>query len=134
MLPGHSDSIGTNRQKIQEQITGNNRPFGGLCVLLMGDFQQMPPVAGESLMSTVLKQEKLSNDYDKEDEVKSTIPIPSVVGAALFKSFQLMELDVNVRAANCELQQKLLRRLRDVLTIKNPINATMVKQLTTAQK
>lgn len=41
-------------QRLQQMMGCHNLPFGGLSVLIMGDFFQMPPVNGEPICKDVL--------------------------------------------------------------------------------
>ena len=41
--------------RMQEMFQVSDKPFGGRMVILVGDFQQKPPTAGDSLPGSVMR-------------------------------------------------------------------------------
>jgi hypothetical protein len=70
--------------------------FGGVSILLLGDFVQMPPVKGRSLYSVMY-------GATKSDQT---------CARALFAEFTVIELLAQMRAAGCIHQQRLLQQFR----------------------
>ncbi len=93
------------------QIMGNNKPFGGIAVIIMGDFFQLPPVApAQTLYAALLKMiaEKI-NPKEKNTG-------PAIQGARVFAHFRKIELTQQMRAANDPLHMEFLNRLRSTST------------------
>jgi hypothetical protein len=78
---------------------GEKQPFGGLAVLLMGDFLQLPPVGAS---------QRLYEPWDSypADEIAGRH------GAHLFSTFRVVELRQQMRAANDSAHTAMLDRLR----------------------
>ena len=100
------------------QIKGNREPFGGLDVLLVGDFMQLRPVAGTPLYADAV---------DPGNKGKPTSF--KVAGATLFSAFQLQVLKEQVRAADDQEHSEILESLRDA-TSKWPVTANVTRYLT----
>ena len=81
-------------------------PLGGMAVILMGDFYQLPPVGTEPIYRSALHP--VAKRGAKQQ-----------AGAQLFKSFRLIELTQQMRAASCITQKDLVDNFR---TRTNPIH------------
>ena len=84
------------------EIYNTHVPFGGIALVLMGDFYQLPPVGSKPLFKLVLAQRDLRDG--------------EIVACQLFKQFQLVEFRQQMRAAECSVQSSLVLnfRTRDV--------------------
>ena len=70
--------------------------FGGISILILGDFIQLPPVHGTSLYRTLY-----SNVNPENAQVR-----------ALFQKFRVIELEQQLRAGTCQIQQRRLKAFR----------------------
>jgi hypothetical protein len=73
-----------------------NKPFGGILVLLLGDFLQLPTVGGTPLFRAMY------DNVNQED----------VQVHALFEQFRVIELKQQHRAGQCEVQKQRLQSFR----------------------
>jgi hypothetical protein len=79
-----------------------NMMFGGISILLLGDFLQLPPVQGRSLYSVMY----------------GTVTGKQTPARALFAAFEVIELTAQLRASECIRQQALLQGFRELPTIR----------------
>lgn len=113
-------------EKRLRDMMDNDHPFGGLSVLLMGDFFQLPPVIpGETLYSAVLKQQVQHLNLDPRNVFNG----PRTTGAKLFSSFQLVELKEQMRAANDTAHMLMLNQLRSPLPNQPRITPQLLSKL-----
>ena len=88
------------------QIMQNNLPFGGLNVIFMGDFFQLPPTTGDPLYTSILK-------YNGVYEwAKLELNTPLAVGATLLAKFQYISLEHQVRSLGDIEQTKFIAKSR----------------------
>ena len=84
------------------KVKSNDLPFGGLDILLVGDFAQLPPVFETSLMSALVQS---THDY--------VIPEKTIMLAAnLASRFVKFDLTIFFRSKGCVKLKKLLFRYR----------------------
>jgi hypothetical protein len=105
-----------------KQIFENNLPFGGLSVILLGDFQQLDPIGCKSMSDAVIEHlvhNRRSNMY--------TIGSPREDGINLFISFVLVMLTQQQRAIEDVNHTLLLEQLRGVST-QCPITDDIITQ------
>ena len=85
-----------------KKVFNDTRPFGGLHVLLVGDFEQLPAVRQLPLIDTMVKSTHMHVDH-------SEIEIQVEVLFGLFKKFELRGFQ---RSKDCKKLSKLLRKFR----------------------
>jgi len=76
--------------RMQEMFQVSDKPFGGRMVILVGDFQQKPPTAGDSLPGSVMKYVEKRGMHLTRD--KATQLGPTQMGGFLFSKFRCVEL------------------------------------------
>ena len=76
-----------------------HQPFGGLAILMMGDFLQLPPVGAARTL------------YDKVELFRADDQAGKH-GASLFRSFTIRELKQQMRAADDVLHTRMLEHMR----------------------
>lgn len=92
-----------------KQIMGNDEVYDGVAVIIMGDFNQLPPVAPtESLYTALLK----SINITAPAKANSTSTRPNTQGARLFAQFRKIELNQQMRAQNDPDHIEFLNKLR----------------------
>jgi len=87
------------------QITGLPDPFGGLPVLILGDFFQLKPVAAQSIYEGMLNY--LSNDMALHQDNAYNH------GLELFSKFRITILEGNNRSREDPIHAEIIHRLRD---------------------
>ena len=99
-------------------------PFGGMSVVIVGDFYQIPPVGDGSLYKGVMDRY-----VHKTAEFKTRDPsLPSMIGTDLFRRFILIELTTQCRAAKDPKHGRILRLLREAL-VEYPITDEVLTYL-----
>jgi hypothetical protein len=101
-----------------------NKLFGGMTVILAGDFQQLPPAVGTPIYSGVIRA--YSTGRVSAPELKP-ITLFERESRLIFQKFQIKYLTIFKRATDKVLMGHLAS-LRD-LTITNPIQDPLIRQL-----
>ena len=96
-------------EKRAREMMNNDLPFGGLAIMSMVDFCQLPPVPPaeplySALIKSIIKPITLNS--------KSTSTGPKIEGAPLFATFIKIELTQQMRAANDPQHMAFLNELR----------------------
>ena len=116
-----------------------NLPFGGLVVLLAGDFYQKTSTMGFSLHAALVISEvdmpnpKTGKPYKQKQELFAKSSIPTVLtakvkGVALFKAFKRCKLTVTHRFRNDRQHGENLAKMRDY-TCEQPVSEELLKSL-----
>ena len=88
---------------VLKKVFNTTRPFGGLHVLLVGDFAQLPAVRQSTLIDSMVNSTKTHVDHsDLEIQVE-----------ALFGLIKKYELRGFRQSKDCEKLKKLLKKFRD---------------------
>ena len=93
------------------QIRGSNTDFGGLPVLLFGDFFQLPPVLATAF-------------YNADSSTKQTIATPFDFGCALIAKFKMLTLKQQMRSKD-PAHTARINRMRQTDT-DDPVNADLI--------
>jgi hypothetical protein len=97
-----------------QNVYGSNKLFAGLAILLLGDFDQLPPVGSDSIVQVAMKhmeQELGIERPGKKKKKKEDIPFGvSLKGIELFKQFQLVELTEQHRSEDAN-HTSLLKKM-----------------------
>ena len=104
---------------VLKKVFNNTRPFGGLHVLLVGDFAQLPAVKQSTLIDTMVNSTKTHVDHsDLEIQVE-----------ALFGLFKKYELRGFRRSKDCKKLKKLLKKFRDYEKSEPTLSEDDLKQI-----
>ena len=99
-------------QRLME-ATGIKKLFGGVAVLLVGDYDQMPPAVGESIPTTVMKLERSKMWKRRFGHAnRDLITGATAEGARIFKKAEYLKLTVQHRSID-ERQTALINKMRE---------------------
>ena len=89
--------------ELMQKVKDNNSPFGGLDVIFVGDYAQLPPVRQEPVMDTLVNSTKM---YTEHSELTLNIE-------ALFGQFKKFELKTLMRSKKSLKLKTLLQKFRN---------------------
>ena len=118
--------LGHINQRLKQIKQDPEKDFGGILVIALGDFFQLPPVMPKvTLPVSVINQMCQIRPGDTSVGEENT---PGVDGAMLFSKFHLYKLNQQMRAAEDPEHCSLITALRDINVIK-PISDWIVQKL-----
>jgi len=124
-----------------KQAMKNERPFGGVAIILVGDFTQLPPVGTklyEGALETALRKERSSSNTEQMHGRKkgnmSSKEAKCLVnqdhGVELFNKFLLIQLKGQQRSKNDPVQTALVKKM----TEEKSLQMSDIKKLKTLSK
>jgi hypothetical protein len=96
-----------------QSIFEKSLPYGGLGIVLLGDFCQLPPVGGRPLFA----------EYNKPLEIPD-----------LYKEFEIIEFNDQQRTRADQAHSNAIKQLRDVEHFLNPIDDEMLNHIQVLRK
>lgn len=109
--------LGHVHQRLCE-AKGNSLPFGGMAVIISGDFHQLPPVCpNTSLFQALVHRHVYEQGVPLPKGTKLisyTVDTPAYVGVTLFGNFRMHELEEQMRAAEDPVHAGIVNQFRDV--------------------
>ena len=104
---------------VLKKVFKDTRPFGGLNVLLAGDFAQLPAIRQSTIIDTMVNSTKMYVDHsDVEIQVE-----------ALFGLFKKFELQGFKRSKDCKKMRKLLKKFRDYENLEPTLSENDLKRI-----
>ena len=102
-----------------KKVFNDTRPFGGLHILLVGDFAQLPAIKQTTIINAMVNSTKMhSNQSDLEMQVE-----------ALFGLFAKYELRGFKRSEDCKKLRKLLKKFRDYENAESTLSENDLKRI-----
>ncbi|EJK60414.1 hypothetical protein THAOC_19240, partial [Thalassiosira oceanica] len=81
-----------------QQARGNDKVFGNIAVIFLGDYDQLPPVMGDSIPTTIVNLHQRSNDLDFLRRRRALTV--ATRGATLFRDTQHLKLTEQHRSVD----------------------------------
>ena len=81
-----------------QQATGDDRVFGNIAVIFLGDYDQLPPVMGDSIPTTIVNLHQRSNDLDFLQRRRALTV--ATRGSTLFRDTQHLKLTEQHRSVD----------------------------------
>lgn len=113
-----------------QEIMNNNIPFGGKNMIVLGDFFQIIPVGDSCLYQDIIKfLIAPQKNITKKQQTNNAISLNDICtkGAHLFTKFKILNLNIQVRAAEDLEQLKTLQCLRSFND--NQVSQSFLKSL-----
>ena len=111
----------------QVALTEDDRSldFGGHCMVMVGDFYQIPPVGDHCLVNAVMD----TLVYETREATQRSPGNPSATGTRLFVKFDLAQLVTQVRAASDSRHAQFLAHMRGVKLGEQAVPNELIDQL-----
>lgn len=110
--------------RLRQLMSNPETPYGGVSIITMGDFYQLPPVKGRSLFSSAWKLYGLNQQLNKDG-----VENPLSRGTMLFSKLQKFDLKQQMRAAEDVSHTEFLNQIRDPKNGQDRIDKTKVQAL-----
>ena len=118
--------LGQIDNRLRQLMAKPEIPFGGIAILLLGDFYQLPPVAvSYTLYSAAVKL------LAEKEEIDGDVPGPRTRGTLLFSKFKKFELTQQMRAADDVNHTAMLNQMRNPLPGYRHIDSEHLKSIKT---
>ena len=117
--------LGQIDNRLRQIMAEPETPFGGVAVMLMGDFFQLPPVGNSLTLFRACVQM-----YQEKKELENGVG-PKTRGTALFGKFEKLELTQQMRAALDLEHTNFLNRMRTPLPQQPRISTQHIKNFKT---
>jgi hypothetical protein len=101
--------------KLLQEIFNCNDLFGGIAVILLGDFQQLDPITGDAMHSSCVRHLVLDEHADRYG-----LGTPREDGLNLFIKFRLILLKEQMQVSSDTVHSDMLTQLRNT-NIERPV-------------
>ena len=104
---------------VLQKVKNNSAPFGGLDIILVGDFAQLPPVKQDPILDAMVNSTSVYTD-PSELSLETT---------ALMQRFRKFDLTKFNRSKSCKLLSSLLTRFRDFSAKAGSLTVDDIRQI-----